>query len=142
MAANTVVLDQVFTPTPAGETLIRTRGIFVVGSDQNSAAEQTNGAVGVGVVSEQAATVGVTAVPHFDTDSAWGGWLWHSYFAANFAFGTAVGFEPNMMQTIVIDSKAMRKIGDNERLVVVVQNSHATFGLVYYTSMRLYSKPF
>ena len=139
LAGSSVVLLEIFVPISGGETLIRTRGFFTYGSDQAAANENIIGAVGIGVVSEQAATVGITAVPHPDTDSAWGGWLWHHYFAARIEVGSAVGFDPLMQQNIVIDSKAMRKVGDSERLVVVVENSSAT-GMRFSTAMRLLSK--
>ena len=44
-------------------TLIRVRGIFTIASDQSAATETQVGALGVAVVSEQAASIGVTAVP-------------------------------------------------------------------------------
>jgi len=39
----------------------------------------------------------------------------------------------------VIDSKAMRKIGENERLVVVVENI-ASAGMVFWNSERFLTK--
>ncbi len=141
LAASSVALTQVFTPFDGGETAVRTRGLFGWQSDQRAVAEDQMGAVGIGVVTEQAATLGVTAVPAPDTDSGWSGWLWHSYFASGFEIATAVGFEPDMLHRIQIDSKAMRKVGDNERLVVVVQNS-STVGIQIFDSIRILSKPF
>jgi len=141
LAASSVVLDQVFTPFDAGETVIRTRGLFAVKTDQVISTENQMGAVGIGIVSEQAATVGITAVPHPDTDSGWNGWLWHSYYASSFTFGSSVGFTSPTLFHIEIDSKAMRKVGDNERLVVVVENS-GVVGIQFYSSVRIYSKPF
>jgi len=97
--------------------------------------------VGIGVVSEQAASVGITAVPHPGSDAGWGGWLWHSYFAGRLSFASATGYAPNQVHQLVVDSKAMRKVGDNERLVLVVQNT-GTQGIVFTWSVRFYSKPF
>ena len=139
VAASTAVLDQVFIPLPGGETVLRTRGIFTFMSDQAAANENVLGAVGIGVVSEQAATVGITAIPHPATDAAWGGWLWHSFFASRLQFVSAVGVLPEMAQTIVIDSKAMRKVGENERLVLVMENSSIK-GLQFGMSVRILSK--
>ena len=138
IAASTVLLHQVFTPIAGGETVLRSRGMFYFGSDQSAAIEETLGAVGIGIVSEQAATVGVTAVPHPDTDAAWGGWLWHSYFAARTQVASAIGFEQSL-QHIVIDSKGMRKIGENERLIMVVANS-SSFGMLMTMSARFLTK--
>ena len=97
------------------------------------------GAVGIGVVSAQAQSVGITAIPHPDTDSSWGGWLWHSYFANRQRFASAVGFQSDALIQMVIDSKAMRKVGDEERLVAVIENSSST-GLDFYFNFRLLFK--
>ena len=139
VGGSAVALLETFTPIAGGETVIRTRGLFTWMSDQTGANESQIGAVGIGVVSEQAATVGITAIPHPDTDAAWGGWLWHSYFASRLEFVSAVGVLPEMAHNIVIDSKAMRKVGENERLVVVCENSSTT-GIRVLTSIRLLSK--
>ncbi len=140
IAASSAGLLITFTPAAAGETLIRTRGLFGWKSDQNVAAEDQFGAVGLCRVSAQAEAIGITAVPHPDTDAGYP-WLWHSYFASSFVFGTAVGMEPNFMHSMVIDSKAMRKVSDDERIVMVVENS-TPFGISTYSALRLYSKAF
>ena len=141
LAASSVVLSQIFTPTGSGETVIRTRGLFGYSSDQVGATETQLGAIGIGVVSAQAVSVGVSAIPHPDTDASWDGWFWHSYFVSRIFFNSAIGFDGNMVQHITIDSKAMRKVGDEERVVVVVQNS-AGVGMNFFDSVRILSKPF
>jgi len=141
LGGSSILLSQVFVPFDAGETVIRTRGLFGWMSDQSTADEEQMGAIGIGVVTEQAATLGASAVPAPDTDAGWDGWLWHSYFASKFEFITGAGFDQQGMSRITIDSKAMRKVGDNERIVVVVQNSSPT-GLLFYDQIRIYSKPF
>ncbi len=138
-AASAVILET-FTPFEEGETIVRVRGFLSWVSDQVSADEEQFGAFGMGIVSEQAATVGVTAVPHPATDAAWGGWLYHTFFSSKFEFGTAVGVNPNVAHGMVIDSKAMRKMGGNERLVSVVENTHPTHGFRFANSERLLSK--
>ncbi len=140
VAGSAAALLQTFTPEAGGETVIRTRGLFGWKSDQNGAAEDQLGAVGICKVSAQAVSVGITAIPHPDTDSGFP-WLWHSYFASSFVFGTNVGFEPGMLHRIVIDSKAMRKVTDDERIVMVVENS-APFGISVFDSFRIMSKLF
>jgi len=140
LAAASAIISEVFVPIVGGETLIRTRGLFSYASDQEVANETQAGAFGIGVVSEQAATVGITAVPHPFTDAAWGGWLYHTYFASRFRFVSAVGVSfADGVTTQVIDSKAMRKIGENERLVVVVENI-ASAGMVFWNSERFLTK--
>ena len=135
------VLSEVFVPQAGGETVIRTRGLFVWGTDNPGSDEDQIGGFGIGVVSAQAATVGITAIPHPVVDAAWGGWFFHSYFMGRTEFGTAVGVEFNNMREIVIDSKAMRKVGDEERIVVVVQNTLVD-GMIFGNFERFLSKAF
>jgi len=139
VAASSAAIDEVFTPIVGGETLIRTRGMLGWESDQSAATEQQIGAYGICVVSEQAATVGITAVPHPGTDAAWGGWLYHTYFFSEFRFLTAAGFDPRNLQTMVVDSKAMRKIDEDDRLVTVVEVT-GTKGITFFSALRLLSK--
>lgn len=140
LAAASAVISEVFVPIVGGETLIRTRGLFSFATDQEAANETQVGAFGIGIVSEQAATVGATAVPHPFTDAAWGGWLYHTYFASRFRFVSGVGVSfADGVTTQVIDSKAMRKIGENERLIVVVENIAAQ-GMVFWNSERFLTK--
>jgi len=130
-----------FTPNAPGETIVRTRGLFGWKSDQQSANEDQMGAVGFGLVSAQAASVGITALPHPDTDASWDGWLWHSYFASSVVFTTGAGFLFDVFNRIMIDSKAMRKVGSDERVVAVVENSNSD-GLSVYIGMRLLTKAY
>ena len=89
------------------------------------------GAVGLGKVSEQAAGVGVTAVPSPMDEENWDGWLWHSYFdiraiTATIADGVNAGIA---YQRLVIDSKAMRKVDSADVIVgaiSVVESGTAT----------------
>ena len=138
--ASSALLSQVFIPFVTGETVIRIRGLVAIGSDQGAVTEVQLGAYGIAVVSEQAATVGITAVPHPDSDSGWDGWMWHSYFADQFRVATAVGLEARQLTSqIVVDSKAMRKVGGDNRLVFVVENSGGQ-GIAMYDSFRVLSK--
>jgi len=139
VAASTIALLEVFVPIVGGETLIRTRGWLSIAPDQNASNEQFVGAFGIAVVSEAAASIGVTAVPSPDTDAAWGGWLYHTYFASQIRVGDSTGFISPPGINIVIDSKAMRKVDEDDRLVVVIENS-AGFGLQVYNSERFLSK--
>ena len=140
VAATASALLEVFTPAAGGETLIRTRGMLGIQSDQSGALEDQLVAFGIGVVSAQAVSVGITAIPHPGTDAAWGGWLYHTFLFATYLFISGVGSEPQFMTSHVIDSKAMRKTGDEERLVMVVENTHASHGFRFANSERLLSK--
>ena len=136
---SSAVLLEVFLPIAGGETVIRTRGMLGYKSDQIAASEIQLGAFGIAVVSEQAATVGITAIPHPSTDAPWGGWFYHTYLMSEFVFSSAIAFQADFMHTIVIDSKAMRKIDEDDRIVVVVENTAAT-GFAIANSERFLSK--
>ena len=134
------VLIETFQPIAGGETVIRTRGMLGWESDQTAATERQIGAFGICVVTQQATTVGITAIPHPATDAAWGGWLYHTFFFSEFRLTTAAGFESNFLNSMVIDSKAMRKVDEDERLVVVVENTHATQSFLFFNSERFLTK--
>ncbi len=139
VAGSSAVLDEVFTPIVGGETIIRTRGMMGWNTDQEITDELQLGAFGLAIVSEQAATVGITAIPHPSTDAAWGGWFYHQFIMSKFTFISGVGVEPNVMQRMVVDSKAMRKVGENERLVSVWEATSTT-GFEAFSSLRILSK--
>jgi len=103
-------------------TLIRTRGEFAYVTDQTAASEEQSGAVGICLVSEQAGLVGITAIPHPSTDATWDGWLYHRWFHSQFLVTSAIGTQAEAMHSFEIDSKAMRKIGSEELLALVVEN--------------------
>jgi len=136
---SSAVLLETFTPIAGGETVIRTRGMLAWSTDQVGADEDQIGAFGIAIVSAQAASVGITAIPHPGTDAAWGGWLYHTYFFSKFELLSSVGANPDMAHSLVIDSKAMRKVDEDDRLVVVVENTAAT-GFEVYNSERFLSK--
>jgi len=137
--ASSAVLLETFIPIAGGETVIRTRGQFGIASDQKGADEDQFGAFGIAIVTQQAVSVGITAIPHPVTDAAWGGWMVHRYFSQQFVFVSAVGFHPQFMMEYVIDSKAMRKLDEDERLVVVVENIGAE-GFNIQNSERILTK--
>ena len=139
VAASTAALLQVFAPIVGGETAIRIRGLFGWRSDQTASSEDQMGAFGIAVVTEQAATVGITAVPHPNTDAAWDGWMYHHYYASHVDALTSVGVINDSLHRIVIDSKSMRKVSEDDRLVVVIENS-APFGVEVFNSVRILSK--
>ena len=139
LAGGASALSEVFTPLAGGETIIRTRGIFAWTTDNDASAEEQLGAFGIAVVSEPAATVGITAIPTPVVDAAWGGWLYHTYFASRTAFATAVGKEYDAVHQIVIDSKAMRKVDEDDRVVMVVENASPD-GMKFWNSERILTK--
>jgi len=103
-----------------GLTLVRTRGNVAV--DLGLVPDIIGGnfftlSLGLCIVSENAAGIGITATPSPFTDIAWDGWLWHWTGMAGFVNGTNAALGTN----IEIDSKAMRKFKATDVLVGVME---------------------
>ena len=105
-------------------TIIRNRGRFIANTDQQAAGELWSGAFGIIVVSAQAASVGATAIPGPVTDQD-ADWMVWEPFQGLFSFGTNVGFDGNSGIQFEFDSKAMRKISEDQVAAVMVENNTA-----------------
>ncbi len=104
-------------------TVVRTRGQLIVALlTTDAAGGAIHGASGIYMMTEDAFAVGVTAALDPLTDANSDMWLWHSFWdvmavTATIADGVnAVG----AVQRLEIDSKAMRKDFDPERVMVGV----------------------
>ncbi len=113
-----------------GEVVRRTRGRFVVASDQTAATETQFGAIGFIVVNDIAIALGVTGMPGPVTDANDDGWfVWEPFLqiseagigAADGAATVAPGFE--------YDSKAMRRIEEGFGIAVIAENSSSVHAL-------------
>ena len=102
-------------------TVIRTRGIIGLKSDQVIAGEPQQLAYGHCVVSDQALAIGVTAVPTPVTDVDSDLWFTYEMLMAEFAFITGAGFDAQGMISRVFDSKAMRKVEEGQQLISVME---------------------
>ena len=139
LAAATAVLDQTFA---FGEdaTIIRVRGSLWVSSDQNAANEEPFGAFGMAVVTDQAAAIGVTAVPTPIADASSDNWFLHFPWLASIRVGDATGFDNNAYIRYDIDNKAMRKVDDGDTVVVVMENSSAGAAVDFLLQFRMLIK--
>ena len=102
-------------PTP---TLIRTRGRLMVVADTSS----TPGAFGdvtMGIMLVTAAAAAATGVPS-PVSGASSDWLWWDVATFGAAAGDVIG-EEITVDRIPIDSKAMRKVGNNMLLIFVAE---------------------
>ena len=121
-------------------TIIRTHLVTLQTSDQSAASEDQFGAVGICVVSEAAEAVGVSAVPtplsELDSDL----WMVHQILFNEFQLDTAVGAESNAGRVLQIDSKAMRKVNNDQDVVVVTQGSGTGGGMVISMAGRMLIK--
>ena len=104
-----------------GLTVLRLRGslqAFLVSA--NAAGDGFHCAIGIGIVSENAFGIGITAVPTPLGDTSWDGWLYFKFFDVHGGFLTA-GDVQHLDATFEVDSKAMRKVKDTDVLFAVVE---------------------
>ncbi len=106
-------------------TIIRTHLTIHVVSDQQIATEGQLVGVGMAVVSDQATAIGITAIPTPITDLGSDLFYLHQLVMTQFVFGSAIGFDADSGRQIDVDSKAMRKVNDDQDIVLV-----ADFGVV------------
>ena len=100
-------------------------------------------AAGICIVSENAATVGVTAIPASLTDIGWDGWMWHHSAAGMAGFSTAETGQSVMEAVrIPIDTKAMRKLRETDVVVGVIEmgTEIGTATVRYAAQTRMLSK--
>ena len=141
LAAATAILDSTFTVgSDSPETIVRIRGSFDVQSDQLAAQEEPFGAIGIAIVSDQAVAIGVTAIPTPYTDAVSDLWMLHEFWSAPMTFGVDARGIAKIDQLLVLDSKAMRRISEDETLIVVVENGSAAAGAEYRLDLRILAK--
>ena len=106
-------------------TIVRSRFLLQVTSDQSAALEQQVAAVGMAIVSDQAVAIGVTAVPTPLTDLGSDLWFFHQLL-----YATESTLPDNMRPGGVfeVDSKAMRKVDIGQDLVIVAEVSSTVGG--------------
>ena len=106
-------------------TILRTHMTFALRSDQEAAMEQQTAAFGWCVVSNEAAAVGVSAVP--TPISELGSDLW---FASKLIYGDESKLIDKVRSEtrVDLDSKAMRKVNDGEQPVGVAEMSGTDSG--------------
>ncbi len=98
-------------------------------------------ALAIGVVSSDAAALGLTAMPDPITDEGYPWLYWKSFFCElDSADTTSPGNNPGHSHYFDIDVKSMRKIKPNESLVVVAQyldNVGTPFMTVHFSGARI-----
>ncbi len=120
-------------------TIVRTYITYQVISDQVIATESQFGSFAMAVVSEEAAAVGITAMPSPDTDRDSDLFYLYEDFANDFTFLSAAGFN-TWNPGGKVDSKAMRKVNDDQDIVLTVGAVSASDGFGLYTAGRMLVK--
>ncbi len=105
-------------PLHEGETIVRLRGLVtLVGSIFGADGDGIFGAIGFGVVTTAAATAGVASIPTPIVEAGWDGWFSHNYIAVE--RGELNNSDGSGYHRVVLDSKAMRKVNEDESIVMV-----------------------
>jgi len=125
VASNTKVLIASFDAAAQGlvsPTLVRTRGVVSLKYGSYSADLDIVGAYGVAIVTDRAFAAGAASIPGPFTDAGWDGWaVWRSWSGhLEFQGGAAVTLLGSIQQEV--DSKAMRKMTDDETLVLMAES--------------------
>ncbi len=107
-------------------TIVRSRFLLHIASDQEAADELAAGAFGIAVVSDTATGIGVTAVPTPITDAGSSLFFVHQYMYARLQFASASGFDGDSGHVYEVDSKAMRKFELGNQVAVVIENAGAS----------------
>ncbi len=138
-STNRVIIAS-FTPTTSGlpkPTVVRTRGMVTVRPAVGVFGDiQIVGAYGLAVVSTRAFTAGATSIPGPFDDAGWDGWFVWQSFGIAYESGSAIGVE-NFATNIEVDSKAMRKIGDEETIVLMAESQTGAFQISMPVRMLL-----
>jgi len=127
IGANASVLMET-NATLINTTIIRTRGLLTTLPQVFSADLNIIGAFGIGIVSDQAAAAGAASIPGPWTDKDWDGWFVWLPFSWRFEVTDDVGRLIASVST-EIDSKAMRKVGANETVVVMAESQGAALNV-------------
>ncbi len=130
VAAGAKVIIGSFNPAVSGlprPTIVRTRGEVGIRQAAGVTADsEIVGAYGLGIVSTRAFTAGVASIPGPFSDAAWDGWfVWRSFHYVQESADTS-GIYLNIIRQEV-DSKGMRKISDEETLVLVAESQATAF---------------
>ena len=119
-------------------TIVRSRGIAHLFSDQAAVSESPRLFWGGMVVSDQASAAGVGSIPDPGTNTD-APWFIHEAASVNFTFLSSVGVDANGGSQYLFDSKSMRKVGQNEDLALVTSELSG-FGAFFRVMGRMLVK--
>lgn len=124
-------------------TVVRTRGLVTMWSDQSTAAEVPEGILGFIVVQNTAVLIGTSAIPDPLNEAAADFFVYqpmHNQTMRLTASTGTDGFTEPSKTEYVIDSKAMRKVDVQQDIAVVIRNTSASDGLAFFLTGRMLVK--
>ena len=131
LAASSSIITTLLIPLGVTYTVLRIRGILHVASDQVAAVEGQHGAFGAAVVTDQAATTGITAMPKPVDDGNGDIWPMYVMFQQGGNDLDRVGRE------YMIDSKDKRRIPDGKQLAFILQNASTTTDMRFSVALSI-----
>ena len=113
-------------------TILRTRMLIHIISDQIAASEAPFGSYGQIVTTEIAVALGVTAIPDPGalTGDPEADWYVHQFVSTSFEFLDATGVAANAGHQYLIDSKAMRKVGPDDDVAGMFKMETGSGGVI------------
>ena len=125
VASGASVIIGSFAPDDAGmlhPTIVRVRGEVSIRPNSFGADVAISGAFGMAIVSDDAFAAGTASIPRPFDDAEWGGWfVWQSFSNHVESIDqTGVVFPGSI--SYQVDSKAMRKVGENETMVLMCES--------------------
>ena len=107
-------------------TIVRIRGVLTVFIDAVGANnDDVRWGAGLGMISAQAFAAGAAAVHSPLSNGDWGGWIWWATGAMRRRTASAELSSVIHSEAITIDSKAMRRVENDQLLVCVVETLNA-----------------
>ena len=110
-------------------TLVRSRGFLLIKGTPDAIADNAVVSLGLIVVSDNAAAVGGTSVPGPGNDPD-APWIWHQFVPLQAGSTGLLGDDIGSVVRVEIDSKAQRKLGINETLILVGETSSGTYSSI------------
>jgi len=118
------------------ETQMRVIGSITVVSDQPTSLERQIGSVGLIVVSDNAIAAGAASIPGPSTDIDNDGWFCHTQFAQNTVANPTASLPP----PYAFVSKGRRIVQEGMGIAIMVENIHATHGMIVALQFRMLSR--
>ncbi len=141
IAANNKTLLAQFTLDNQGidETILRVVGGVSVRSDQSAVSEDQNGAIGMCLVTDAAAAIGITALPDPVTDVSDDLWFLFQSFSQRLQVLDATGSTVSSVW-YPFDSKAKRILESGHQVVLIGANANSATGMNVTVNLRILSQ--
>ncbi len=141
VASGGSTLLQSFDPAAGGPfpkpTIVRVRGEVSMRLDSYAVDIAVVGAFGCCVVDNEAFTAGIASIPTPLTNSSWDGWFVWLPMHFSLEFGSAIGVQVPADRVWTIDSKAMRKVSNDQTIVWVAESEVGAFDISVQTRILM-----